>query len=162
MLSKQINESIQNNDLTDLISPVVSIDQYKSKLGDDKEIVVLGIKIKDKSPADDLSQFLETGHNALDVDISPGPDVDGWYTVFVELERNSQLFDRIDAILQDAQRADNSVQQWSFNSYESDVTQQWSKQAFADGVISSSYDYVVKHNPDAKEISERIKFLNNY
>lgn len=162
MSSKQINEAIQNNDLVDLISSVVSIDQYKSKVGDDKSVVVIAFRVKDKDPAADLSQFLETGHSALDVDISPGPDVDGMYTVFVELERGVQLYDKIDAMLADVQRVDNSIANWQFNSYESDVTQAWSKEAFDSSVISSSYDYVIKHDENAKQISERIKFLNKY
>jgi hypothetical protein len=162
MSSKQINEAIQNNDLADLISAVVSIDQYKSKVGDDKEVVVVAFRIKDKDPAADLSQFLETGHSALDVDISPGPDVDGMYTVFLELERGVELYEKIDAILKDVQRVDNTIQNWQFNSYESDSVQPWSKEAFDQNVISNSYDYVIKHDENAKAISERIKFLNKY
>lgn len=162
MSSKQINEAIQNNDLADLISAVVSIDQYKSKVGDDKEVVVVAFRIKDKDPAADLSQFLETGHSALDVDISPGPDVDGMYTVFLELERGAELYEKIDAILRDVQRVDNTIQNWQFNSYESDSVQPWSKEAFDQNVISNSYDYVIKHDENAKAISERIKFLNKY
>jgi hypothetical protein len=162
MSSKQINEAIQNNDLADLISPVVSIDQYKSKIGDDKEIVVVAFRVKDKDPASDLSQFLETGHKALDVDISPGPDVEGMYTVFIELERGQNLYSQIDALLKDVQRVDNSIEVWNFNSYESESTQPWSKEAFDTSVISNSYDYVIKHDENAKAISERIRFLNKY
>jgi hypothetical protein len=88
--------SIQHNDLVDLIEPIISIDQYKSKVGDDKNIVVVAFSIKDPDPAKDLSQFIETGHETVDVDVSPGPDKDGLYKVFVELERNSKLFDSID------------------------------------------------------------------
>ena len=88
--------SIQNNDLIDLIQSTFSVDQYKSKIGDDKNVVVLAFEVKDADPAKDLSQFIETGHNTIDVDVSPGPNKDGNYKVFVELERNSKLFDSID------------------------------------------------------------------
>ena len=80
--------SIQNNDLIDLIKSTFSVDQYKSKIGDDKNVVVLAFEVKDADPAKDLSQFIETGHDCIDVDVSPGPDKDGNYKVFVELERN--------------------------------------------------------------------------
>ena len=33
--------SIQNNDLIDLVQSTFSVDQYKSKIGDDKNVVVL-------------------------------------------------------------------------------------------------------------------------
>ena len=61
--------SIQNNDLEDLISSVVSIDQYKSKIGKDENVVVIAFDIKDSDPAKDLSQFIETGHECIDVDV---------------------------------------------------------------------------------------------
>ena len=37
--------SIQNNDLKDLIQTTFSVDQYKSKVGDDKNIVVIAFDI---------------------------------------------------------------------------------------------------------------------
>ena len=42
-MQSKVNESIQHNDLKDLINPVISIDQYKSKIGADTNIIVVGI-----------------------------------------------------------------------------------------------------------------------
>lgn len=160
--NNQLDENIHHNDLVDLISNVISIDQYKSKLGDDEHVVVVAFEVADADPAQDLSQFLETGHDSLDVDITPGPDDKGKYKVFVELERNSKLFSRVNKLLDDVMRVDNSIDSFMFTSYENKEPQQWSEQAFNNSVITSSYDYVLKHNPKAKEITERIKFLNKY
>ena len=163
MQSKQLNENIKHNDLVDLIEDTVSIDQYKSKIGDDAKIVVVAFKVLDLDPAQDLSQFLETGHKAaLDVDVSPGPDEDGKYTVFVELDRNSKLYDTINSIFDDVKRVDTSIGQFKFTSYENTSPVEWTRENFDSNVISSSYDYTIKHNPDAAQISERIKFLNKY
>lgn len=49
--------SIQHNDLVDLINTTFSIDQYKSKVGKDENVVVVAFSVSDKQPADDLSQF---------------------------------------------------------------------------------------------------------
>jgi hypothetical protein len=154
--------SIQNNDLKDLIQTTFSVDQYKSKVGDDKNIVVIAFDIKDGDPAKDLSQFIETGHDTIDVDVSPGPDADGLYKVFVELERNSKLFDSIDNVLRDVTRADNSAFGFKFNSYKQDSTLDWNKENFDERVYSSSYDYTIATNPEAHVIAERMKFLNSY
>jgi len=161
MLS-EINESIQYNDLRGLIAPLVSIDQYKSKLGKDENVAVVAFKIKDKDPAADLSQYLESGYDLLDVDISPGPDSDGIYTVFVEVERNAKMFDTIDSMLNDIKQVDTDLEGWAFMAYETDGVLAWNKENFEKNVITSSYDYVLKHNPEAKAISERIQFLNKY
>lgn len=154
---------LRENSLKNLIQPLLSVDQYKSKSGDDKNVVVVGIKVNKNEPAQDLSQFLETGiPDAIDVDISPGPDHNGFYTVFVELQRNSKLFDAIERIVNDIKVVDHELSDIKFSSYEDKQPQSWSKEAFESSVISSSYDYVIKHDPNAKEINERIKFLNKY
>lgn len=163
MQSKPLNENIKHNELVDLILDTFSIDQYKSKIGDDSNIVVVAFKVLDSDPAQDLSQFLETGHeDALDVDVSPGPDEEGNYTVFIEFDRNSRLYDAITRVLADVQRVNNTIKNFTFTSYEDALPVVWSREAFDKNVISSSYDYTIKHNPDAKQISERMKFLNKY
>jgi hypothetical protein len=157
-----LNESIKHNDLRGLIAPLVSIDQYKSKVGKDENVAVVAFKIKDIDPAQDLSQFIESGYDCLDVDVSPGPDSDGIYTVFVELERNSKLFETIDSMLNDIKQVDNDLEGWAFLAYETDGVLAWNEENFNANVIVDSYEYVMKHNPEAKAISERMKFLNKY
>lgn len=161
---EQVNENIKHNDLVDLISDTFSVDQYKSKLGNDENIVVVAFEIADADPAQDLSQFLETGHDAIDVDITPGPDADGRYKVFVEIERNSKLYDNVEKLVNDVKRVDNSLENKEifFTSYEHKEPQPWNKENFDASVITSSYDYVIKHKPEAAQIAERIKFLNKY
>jgi len=154
--------SIQQNDLIDLIQSTFSVDQYKSKVGDDKNVVVVAFDIKDGDPAKDLSQFIESGHDTIDVDVSPGPDKDGNYKVFVELERNSKLFETIDAILKDITRVDESANSFMFNAYKSDMPAKWSKENFEESIHTSSYDYTIATDPKAHAITERIKFLNKY
>jgi len=154
--------SIQNNDLINLIETTFSVDQYKSKIGDDKNIVVVAFDVKDVDPAKDLSQFIETGHDTIDVDVSPGPDKNGNYKVYVELERNSKLFEAIDSILNDITRVDESAKSFKFNAYKSDMPTEWNKENFEASVHSSSYDYTIATNPEAHAITERIKFLNKY
>lgn len=161
-MPSEINESIKHNDLRGLIAPLVSIDQYKSKLGKDENVAVVAFKINDKDPAQDLSQFIESGYDCMDVDVSPGPDSDGIYTVFVELERNRKLFDTIDSMLNDIKQVDEDLTGWAFMAYETDGVLAWNKENFENNVITDSYKYVMKHNPEAKAIAERMNFLSKY
>lgn len=157
-----LTEGIQHNDLTNLISDTVSIDQFKSKIGNDENVVVIAFEIMDKDPAKDLSNFLETGHEALDIDISQGPNKNNKYNVFVELNRDSKLFVTIEKILKDVERVDNNASNFKFTSYKNTVPTPFNKENFNSRVISSSLEYVKTHNKNAQEISERIKFLNEY
>jgi hypothetical protein len=154
--------SIQNNDLTGHVGEMFSIDQYKSKIGKDENVVVVAFNVKDNLPAKDLSLFIETGHDVIDTDVSPGPNNDGDYKVYVELERNTKLFESIDNILKDITRLDNEATGFTFTSYKNDTPVKWSKESLENNVFTSSYDYVLATNPEAQAIKERIEFLNSY
>ena len=59
-------------------------------MGTDEDIIVLSFVVKDKSPAQDLMMFLESGYDfVLDADVSAGTMEDGEYLVFAEIERNA-------------------------------------------------------------------------
>lgn len=161
-MQSDLNESVKHNELRGLIAPLVSIDQYKSKLGKDENVAVVAFKINGKNPAMDLSQFIESGYDTLDVDVSPGPDSDGIYTVFVELERNRKLFKTIDTMLNDVKQVDNELTGWAFMAYETDGVLAWNEKNFQANVIDDSYKYVLAHNPEAKAIKERMEFLTKY
>lgn len=153
---------MQNNDLKDHVLATVSIDQFKSKLGKDENVVVVSIQVKDAEPSKDLSLFIEKGHDIVDADTSPGPDENGYYKVFVEISRNQKLYNSIEKILDDVKRADNSIDTFMFTSYNVKDPQPFNKQNFSASVFDNSYDYTIATNPQAQEISERIKFLNSY
>lgn len=75
-----------------MISNRISIDQYKSKMGLDNDIVVVAFRVEDKFPATDLMEFIEKGYPAvLDADMSTGEEHDGKYAVFVEYDRSEDF-----------------------------------------------------------------------
>jgi hypothetical protein len=94
-------EGLRANDLEGLVSKTFTVDQYKSKMGEDKDIVVLGFRVDDKYPAIDLMEFIEKGYKfILDADMSTGEEKDGKYQVFVELERTKKLPKQIKDLLE--------------------------------------------------------------
>ena len=79
-------------DLKHLVYDIFEIDSFKSKMGDDKNIVVLSLSARTKESANDLMNFLEKGYPfVLDADVTSGEQADGSYKVFVELERNKDV-----------------------------------------------------------------------
>ena len=159
-----LKESVKENDLRELVINELSIDQYKSKLGNDEKIIVMAIKVKDKEPADDLSQFIESAliEDVLDVDVSPGPNEKGEYTVFVEMPRHSNAYSVVERIISDIQKVDKSFVNPMFKAYENKELQQLTKDNFEHSIILDARDYQLQHNTQAKEISERMKFLVRY
>ena len=99
----RLDETLLAGDLQGLISHVFEIDSFKSKIGNDGEMVVLSFTVDQKEPADDLARFLEMGYDyIIDADPTNGPLENGKYKVFVELKRNrynpKQIFDILDGV----------------------------------------------------------------
>ena len=101
MHHQPLNEtSLLANDLVNLVNRVFEVDNYKSKMGDDEDVVVLSFTVESRVPAEDLVSFVEKGYNfVLDADMSPGELEDGKYRVFVELQRTSQVTEQISDVL---------------------------------------------------------------
>ena len=99
----RLDETLLAGDLQGLVSHVFEIDSFKSKIGDDGEMVVLSFTVDEKAPADDLARFLEMGYDyVIDADPTNGPLENGKYKVFVELKRSryipKQIFDILDGV----------------------------------------------------------------
>lgn len=115
----KLNEGLQANDLDFLIMPIISIDEYESKI-DDRRSVVVGFYVTDSDPASELSAFIEKGTvPVLDTEVSPAPTEDGYYMVFVELERNEKLPSVIMDLINSIDLLTN-VDNWEFSPYHSE------------------------------------------
>lgn len=110
----QFNEGLEQNDLRRLVNDDLHIDEFKSKLGKDQDIVVLSFKVKGKEPATDLVNFIEKGYDwVVDADVSSGELSDGDYLVFVECDRNNDVPEQIMILLSDLENiTDISPDNW--------------------------------------------------
>ena len=92
----KITESLRAGDLRHMIKKVFGVDSYKSKVGNDEEVVVLSFVVSEEDPAKDLENFIEMGYDfVLDADVTPGETDDGEFLVFVELERGKHAAEQI-------------------------------------------------------------------
>jgi hypothetical protein len=88
----RIAEGLEYGDLRRLVRPLIQVDGFKSKMGDDDSIVVLAFPVREKKPANDLMEFFEKSYDpVLDADVSEGEDGRGDTMVFVELSRDPDL-----------------------------------------------------------------------
>ena len=54
----QIDEAVSKGQLRNLVDAIVSIDQYKSKIDEDRNMVVLAFEVMNEMAAGDLSNFI--------------------------------------------------------------------------------------------------------
>jgi hypothetical protein len=102
MNKQNLNEGLEFGDLKEYVADVFTVDHYRSKMGEDSDVVVLGFRVKEKYPAMDLVEFIEKGYRfILDADMSAGEERDGQYQVFVEMERTPKLPSQMKMLLSD-------------------------------------------------------------
>jgi hypothetical protein len=92
--------SLKANDLRHFVKKVIEIDSFRSKIGDDQDIVTISFTVDHEDPAKDLENFIEMGYDfVLDADVSPGELDDGTYKVYAELERSRHVPEQLIEIL---------------------------------------------------------------
>jgi hypothetical protein len=116
---QHINEDLLAGDLAHLVSHIFDIDSFKSKIGEDGEMVVLSFTVDDKLPADDLARFLEMGYEfVLDADATNGPMDNGKHKVFVEMKRDRHTPKHITELLDGISRL-TGIDNFKFRYYKS-------------------------------------------
>jgi hypothetical protein len=112
----RLQEGLERHALQYLVMPLVSIDEYESKI-DDRRVIVTAFYVADHDPALDLSIFIEKSSvRPLDTDVSPAPTDDGYYLVFVEMTRNAEFPTRLTALCQQVSNL-TATKQWQFRTY---------------------------------------------
>jgi hypothetical protein len=126
----QLSEGLEYGDLARLIHTKLHIDEFKSKMGDDADIVILSLKVGGKEPANDLMNFIERGYDwVLDADISAGELDDGEYLVFVEIDRNPRAPEQIMKLMDDLMNlTEQDLSDWKFQYRKSPVEYELSEE----------------------------------
>ncbi len=116
MMSSRIKlkEGMRQKDLDDLVLPLLSIDEYVSKIGDDKEVIVVAFFVEDEDPAKDLSRFIDRSvTDILDTDVSPAPNEEGYFLVFLEAKRDKKFVKMLLQVLDEIKNLVN-LDKWTF------------------------------------------------
>ena len=100
-----ITEGLKAGDLEGIVEKTFSVDQFKSKMGEDQDVCVLTFTCSTQAGAKDLESFAEKGYKSiLDADATPGTMQDGKYKVFVEFARDEKLGMTIAEFLSDLKK----------------------------------------------------------
>ena len=155
----KLNEGLRRGDLDKYVSETFSIDRYSSKMGEDSDIVVLGFTVKDKMPATDLMEFIETGYPfVLDADMSTGEEFGGFYQVFAEIERTDKIGEQIEDLLNGVGQLCN-INDWKFTYQKSTKNYDFTVENITEQVPLNRQDYETKileeKNQDLKDFFDQ-------
>jgi hypothetical protein len=141
-----VNEGLKAGDLEGVVSKRFSVDQFKSKMGDDRNIMVLAFKIDGMAPAKDLERFAETGYKeVLDADATPGSLEDGKHRVFVEFARVETVDQHIRKFLDDLSKLTN-IEIFEFTYHKNPTPFEASAKNLADILPRTPVSYTQKIN----------------
>ena len=139
-----LKEGLKAGDLEGVISKRFSVDRFKSKMGDDRNIMVLAFSVEGQAPAKDLERFAETGYKAvLDADATPGTLEDGKHTVFVEFARTEKVDTEIRKFLDDLSKLTN-IETFEFTYHKDPTPFEASAKNLADILPRTAISYTQK------------------
>jgi hypothetical protein len=141
-----VNEGLKAGDLEGVVSKRFSVDQFKSKMGEDRNIMVLAFSVDGQTPAKDLERFAETGYKeVLDADATPGSLEDGKHRVFIEFARVEQVDQHIRKFLDDLSKLTN-IETFEFTYHKRTVPFEASAKNLADILPRTPEAYSQKIN----------------
>lgn len=132
---------LRTGDLSDLVYKVFEIDCYKSKMGDDSDIIVLSFTVTEKAAAEDLVAFVERGYNfVLDADYSAIESDFGDHRVFVEIDRDADSIHNIVEIMDGISKLAN-ITDFRFRYYKSFKTYDLTPENLEAEIPTTDEDY---------------------
>ena len=142
---------LRQHDLEGMIDNIFEIDSYKSKMGDDQNIVTLSFSGKTNESAKDLVNFLEKGYSfILDADATAGEQSEGTYKVFVEIERNKDVPEQIMEIIDGLGKLSN-IDNFKFRYYKNFRSVPISIESLTENIPINSDDYGLKTSQTTME-----------
>ena len=155
-----VNEGLKAGDLEGVVSKRFSVDQFKSKMGEDKNIMVLAFSVDGQAPAKDLERFAETGYKeVLDADATPGSLEDGKHRVFIEFARVDAVSQHIYKFLEDLKKLCN-IENFEFTYHKRTVPFEASAKNLADVLPRTPEAYNQKIN--ALKLGEVKNFFDRF
>ena len=151
--------TVKYGEMVNLVNAVVSIDQYKPKIGEASETVVVAFEVDQEGAASDLSNLIETDVvENLDVDVSQGPNTNGNHLVFVEFTRDKNLHTSIREMLKVVANV-TTITEWQFEFYKGDGALELNEDNLKNSVLDNPQEYVLKYAQPKNEELDRVKSL---
>lgn len=151
-MTKKIFEGLEAGDLKRLVDTNISIDEFKSKLGKDKDICVLAFTVYGgKDPALDVVSFAEKGYEwVVDADTSSGEDDDGNFLVFIELDRTESIPDQVCELIEDMTwLTEIEFGEWTFNYQKSSQRHELNKDNLRNNIPLTPESYDKEYGKEA-------------
>ena len=146
---------LHTGDLQDTMLKKISIDEYEPKTGDASEVLVLGFSLRESTQGQDLYNFLNSSiFEIRDVEVSPNPNPDNYYMVFVEIDRNDKVLENIRNIVKDVENISGKLP-WIGKTHLNDDFLPLFDEGISQYVISDPEKYMTKEQFQQQKAEEQ-------
>ena len=153
--------SLYEGDLADTILKQISIDEFHPKTGESDEVVVVGYLVTEESAAKDLYNFINNGVVPFrDVEVSPNPNPDGYYMVFVELDRDEGVTENIRSMTKDIENVAGELN-WSASTHLTDDSFPLSSTEIEQYIIEDPEQYVGRDEFEEQQMNQETESKNS-
>lgn len=146
--------SLKEHDLIDTVLSKISIDEFEPKTGDAKDVLVMGFYVTEDSVGYDLYKFLSGSiMEVRDLEVSPNPNEDGYFMVFVEMDRNEKAVEQIKSFVDEAERVAGKLN-WKARTYLNDDYLPLSEDEIYQYIVTDPAKYVTREEFEANKAEE--------
>ena len=133
---------LRHLELNGMVIPLISIDEFEPKMGSTEEVIVVSFFCKDELPAFDLDEFIDKSVTEfLDSEVSPNPNEDGLYLVFIEFKRQPNFWLKLYDLVKDIENVTDKLN-WKVQPYLVDKLYNLNDTELHDVVITKEQAYV--------------------
>lgn len=139
---------LRHLELSEMVLPLISIDEFEPKTGSTEEVIVVAFFCKDELPAIDLDEFIDKSViEFLDSEVSPNPNEEGLYLVFVEFKRQPNFWMKLRSLIKDIENVTDKLQ-WRVQPYLVDQLYELHDKELHSVVITDQDKYIPKREFD--------------
>ena len=154
--------SLKPNDLKGVVTNEISIDEFEPKTGEKENVAVFGFYVTEKQVGEDLANFLEKStFDFRDVEVTPNPNPDNLYMVFVEVDRDPGMLGMLREVAKDILNITGELE-WKGKPLLSDSTFDLNDPQLEGIVKSTPEDYVTKDEHEANMKQEHETSIKDF
>lgn len=140
---------LRHGELNGMILPLISVDEFEPKSGTVEEVIVVAFFANDELPAYDLDDFIDKSVvQFLDSEVSPNPNDEGQYLVFVEFKRQPNFWMKLYNLIEDVDNVTGEMD-WKVQPYLVNKLYDLNDKALHDVVITKEEDYIPRAEFDS-------------
>lgn len=148
--------ALRHGDLKDTVLDRISIDEFEPKTGEVEDTMVVGFYVTDGNVGQDLYDFLTNTFDYIrDIEISPNPNNDGYYMVFIEIGRNEHAPKHIKRIVSDVTNVTGKLA-WRGRSHLTDEYFPLDSEELWQYVITDPDNYMTRKEFEAHQAQEKL------